>query len=87
VSRRANVYSSFHVYVRRGLLADRMAGDVKEPMIEFREREGLPQISLYPGYWLTKRLDRGRLCPTKKVAIHNRICEGVGSPVPVKAAS
>ena len=33
-------YSSFHVYVRRGLLPADWAGDVEEPMIDFGERRG-----------------------------------------------
>jgi len=33
-------YSSFHVYVRRGLLPAEWAGDVDEPMIDFGERRG-----------------------------------------------
>jgi len=33
-------YSSFHVYVRRGLKPADWAGDVEEPMIDFGERSG-----------------------------------------------
>lgn len=33
-------YSSFHVYVRRGLLPADWAGDVEEPMMDFGERRG-----------------------------------------------
>ena len=33
-------YSSFHVYVRRGLLPADWAGDVDEPMMDFGERRG-----------------------------------------------
>jgi len=33
-------YSSFHVYVRRGLLPADWAGDVEEPMTDFGERKG-----------------------------------------------
>ena len=33
-------YSSFHVYVRRGLLPADWAGDVEEPMMDFGERSG-----------------------------------------------
>jgi putative transposase len=32
-------YSSFHVYVRRGLLSADWAGDVDEPMMDFGERK------------------------------------------------
>jgi putative transposase len=31
-------YSSFHLYVRRGLLPSDWAGDVGEPMMDFGER-------------------------------------------------
>jgi putative transposase len=33
-------YSSFHLYVRRGLLSADWAGDVEEPMMDFGERRG-----------------------------------------------
>lgn len=33
-------YSSFHAYVRRGLLPADWAGDVEEPMTDFGERRG-----------------------------------------------
>ena len=33
-------YSSFHAYVRRGLLPADWAGDVAEPMMDFGERRG-----------------------------------------------
>ena len=33
-------YSSFHVYVRRGLQPADWAGDIKEPMMDFGERRG-----------------------------------------------
>jgi putative transposase len=33
-------YSSFHVYVRRGLLPADWAGDVEEPTMDFGERRG-----------------------------------------------
>jgi putative transposase len=33
-------YSSFHVYVRRGLLPADWAGEVEEPMMDFGERRG-----------------------------------------------
>jgi REP-associated tyrosine transposase len=33
-------YSSFHVYVRRGLLPADWAGDAEEPMMDFGERRG-----------------------------------------------
>lgn len=33
-------YSSFHVYVRRGLLPTDWAGDVEEPVMDFGERKG-----------------------------------------------
>jgi putative transposase len=33
-------YSSFHAYVRRGVLPDDWAGDIDEPMMDFGERRG-----------------------------------------------
>ena len=33
-------YSSFHAYVRRGLLPTDWAGDVDEPTMDFGERRG-----------------------------------------------
>jgi putative transposase len=39
-------YSSFHLYVRRGLLPADWAGEVDEHVMDFGERTGRPRISL-----------------------------------------